>query len=154
MALRLIENLNIPKQKHAALLDIARANTATADRYTWLGQSLPPSNIPLPPTPLIWRDDEVSKLQRILLHEPGCLQTLIGPPGVGKTRLALQVGTNMRCDFEDGVILVALASVEDSEFVLPFLAKTLNLQVRGQQLIIDQVINHLRDSVLLRGCWI
>jgi predicted ATPase/Tfp pilus assembly protein PilF len=85
----------------------------------------------------------------MILREPGSLLTFVGPPGVGKTRLALQVASSLRDDFADGCFFIPLASIGDSELILPHLARTLRLEDRGQRSIMDQVISHLRDKVIL-----
>ena len=149
MALRLVECLNVPLRDRSALVDIARLSVPPAGVIAWPDQLRPPSNLPLPPTPLIGRDTEVSTLRQMILREPGCLLSIIGPPGVGKTRLALQVAASLRDEFVDGVFMVPLASVPDSELVLSCIARTLNLEDCGQRPIVDQVIAHLRDKELL-----
>jgi tetratricopeptide (TPR) repeat protein len=63
------------------------------------------------PTPFIGRDAELTEIATIL-GDPGChLLTLLGPGGVGKTRLALEVAARQSHAFADGVAFVALASV-------------------------------------------
>ena len=49
-----------------------------------------PANLPAPPTSLIGREQDVAALRRSLANKAIRLLTLVGPPGMGKTRLALQ----------------------------------------------------------------
>src|SRR5205823_86751 len=65
-------------------------------------------NLPIQSTPFIGREKEVSFVSELLGRENVRLVTLTGPGGVGKTRLALQVATNMVDEFEDGVFFVSL----------------------------------------------
>jgi transcriptional regulator with XRE-family HTH domain len=73
----------------------------------------------IPPTPLIGRDAELAELNR-LLGRPECrLLTLVGPGGMGKTRLALEVAASQREAFADEVAFVSLAPVGSPEFIVP-----------------------------------
>jgi transcriptional regulator with XRE-family HTH domain len=66
------------------------------------------TNLPLPLTPLIGRTDEVAILSQRITRSQARLLTLTGPAGVGKTRLALEVASNVAHTFADGVFFVAL----------------------------------------------
>jgi predicted ATPase/DNA-binding CsgD family transcriptional regulator/Tfp pilus assembly protein PilF len=63
------------------------------------------------------------------------LLTLTGTGGIGKTRLAVQVATELLQDFTDGVCFVSLSTISDPEFVLPTIAQSLGLrEIRGQSM--------------------
>jgi predicted ATPase len=65
------------------------------------------------PTALFGREADLENLTR-LVHERGTrVVTLVGPGGVGKTRLAIEAAGHMAADFTDGARLVALATVFD-----------------------------------------
>lgn len=84
-------------------------------------------NLPAPPTPLIGRAAQLAELA-VLLGDPATrLITLVGPPGVGKTRLGLEVVADRIDGFADGVRFVPLASLEDADLVMPALATALGL---------------------------
>ncbi|HLZ56132.1 MAG TPA: protein kinase [Ktedonosporobacter sp.] len=92
-------------------------------------------NMPVQPTLLIGREQEVAAVRHLLLTEEVRLVTLTGPGGVGKTRLGLQVATECAGSFADGVFFVNLASVSDPNLVVPTIAQTLGIQeVVGQPL--------------------
>ncbi|MFN8493337.1 MAG: BTAD domain-containing putative transcriptional regulator [Caldilineaceae bacterium] len=69
-------------------------------------------NLPQQLTPFIGREEELAQLQQRLAHPTYRLLTLIGPGGIGKTRLAIQVASANQHLFPDGVFFVALAGVQ------------------------------------------
>ena len=77
------------------------------------------------------------------------LVTLTGPGGVGKTRLALQVGERALADFADGVYFVDLAPVRDASLVISTIAATLHLHESGGLLLTDLLREHLAQRRLL-----
>ena len=68
-------------------------------------------NVPVPLTPLIGRDAEMSELTALAGRHR--LLTLVGPGGVGKTRLALELAETTGAGLTDGACLVELAAVGD-----------------------------------------
>jgi len=76
-------------------------------------------HLPCPLTPFVGREPELAEIAR-LLHDPTCrLLTLLGPGGVGKTRLALQAAAAQRAAFPDGGWFVPLETL-DAAADLPF----------------------------------
>lgn len=88
--------------------------------------------LPTPPTALIGREADVAALVA-LLSGGTRLVTLLGPGGVGKTRLALAVATAAAPHFTDGVAFAALSQIDDPALVLPAIAAALGLHDAGDQ---------------------
>jgi predicted ATPase len=106
-------------------------------------------NLPLQPTPLVGREDEVQAAST-LLRRPGVrLLTLTGTPGIGKTRLALQVATELSGDVADGVHFVPLAPIRDPALVLTTITHAFGLRELGNQPAIELLTTYLRDRHLL-----
>ena len=77
----------------------------------------PPTNVPTPPTPIVGRAREVAHVTTLLQSASVRLVTLTGPPGVGKTRLALAVTRDLGGSFPDGIWFVSLAALRDPSLV-------------------------------------
>ncbi len=111
--------------------------------------NLPASNLPVPLTTLIGREQERARVCDMLRRPEVRLLTLTGTGGIGKTRLGLQVATDLLADFADGVYFVSLAPVSDPDLVVPTIAQTLGLKDSGGQHPLELLKASLSEKRLL-----
>ena len=84
-------------------------------------------SLPVPLTGVVGRDADVETLVKWLDEPRARLITLVGPGGVGKTRLALEIGRRIAEDRPVRAVFVELAGVRDPAFVGPAIAEALGL---------------------------
>lgn len=106
------------------------------------------SRLPHQLTTFVGREAETARIQSLLEQSDVRLLTLTGPPGVGKTRLALQVAANLEDVFADGVRFVPLAALRDPDLVAGTIAQLLAVRLAGQPTG-DLLDSYVRDKELL-----
>jgi predicted ATPase len=105
--------------------------------------------LPVSLTPFIGREQELAELGR-LMAEPECrCLTLVGPGGIGKTRLAVQTADQHRNEFAHGIAFIPLASVGAVDAVIPAIASAINLAFYGPIDPKVQLLNYLREKQML-----
>lgn len=131
---------------------------------------LPPArrhNLPVSLTPLFGREADEAQLSELLTRADVRLVTLTGPGGMGKSRLALAVGSALLPRFPDGVFWVALAPLQQSEEMVTAIAEAvdfpfqrdsrppqrqlLDYLARKQMLLLLDNCEHLLDGMGLVG---
>jgi predicted ATPase/DNA-binding XRE family transcriptional regulator len=129
------------RHKSAVQLLHDGAKAGIAGRYGQLG------SLPLQLTSFLGRERELAELHELLGRAR--LVTLTGPPGTGKTRLALRIAEQIRPTFSDGAVFVALASVGDPALVVRAIAQTLGLPEQPGRPVLDLLTDALAGRELL-----
>ena len=107
--------------------------------------------IPIQPTPLVGRSQELEAILRMLTIEGVRLLTLVGPAGVGKTRLALAAAADdqLAGRFLDGITLVDLAPIRAPQDVLAAIGRACGFTDTGQLSPGERLRNFLQDRETL-----
>jgi predicted ATPase/DNA-binding CsgD family transcriptional regulator len=102
---------------------------------------------PLTSLPFLGRSQEIEELGT-LLNDPSCrLLTLVGPGGIGKTRLAVEVATHTREAFPDGLFFVPLAPLNRADDLLPAIAEATPFRFQqDHRSLRDQFLSYLREK--------
>ncbi|MGC1577806.1 MAG: winged helix-turn-helix domain-containing protein [Beijerinckiaceae bacterium] len=110
-------------------------------------------NLPARLTSYIRREAEIAEIKARLANYR--LVTLTGPGGVGKTRMALEVGSDLLAATFDGVWFVELAPFDDPQLVGETLCSTIGVQVEGSRSAIERAVGYLREKnslLILDNC--
>jgi predicted ATPase/DNA-binding XRE family transcriptional regulator len=110
-----------------------------------------PPDLHTPATPFVGREADLAAAAELLAAPGVRLVTLTGPPGAGKTRLALEVATVLAGRYRDGVVAVTLAPLRDAALVLPAVRQALGLHESRSESALDTVAAYcsLRQLLLL-----
>jgi predicted ATPase/DNA-binding CsgD family transcriptional regulator len=99
---------------------------------------------PHQPTSFVGREEEMADVIN-KLADPACrLLTIVGPGGIGKTRLAVETAVRIAPDFADGVRFASLLAVETADF-LAAMADTLSITLSGQNAPHIRLLRYLQD---------
>jgi predicted ATPase/Tfp pilus assembly protein PilF len=106
-----------------------------------------PNNLPIALTSFIGREREMEEIKALLKQVR--LVTLTGTGGCGKTRLALEVAMEVMEDFPDGVWLVELAPLKETELVVQTVASALGVKEETQRPLLETLTDFLKPKKLL-----
>jgi predicted ATPase len=113
----------------------------------------PPAQLPPETTPFVGRRSELAEIETVLIGSDCRLLTILGPGGMGKTRLALEMGRRLIQQrpgrFLDGVYFVPLAPLPSADYLTTTLADMLGLTFHGAETADQQLLDHLRQRELL-----
>jgi len=108
-----------------------------------------PGQLPIPPTSLVGRERDLDLISKRIAGHSGRLFTLTGPPGVGKTRLALALASGLQALYADGAYFVPLAALQDAAQLPTLLVTTLGLTDQATKPPPTRLIEFLRHKELL-----
>ncbi len=107
------------------------------------------NNLPPQPTPFVGREKELAEIAA-LLADPNCrLLTLVGPGGIGKTRLALQAAEGQLPRFVDGITFVPLAPIGSPDLLPSAIAGALEVFFFGSEEPRIQIVRYLQEKQIL-----
>jgi predicted ATPase/DNA-binding XRE family transcriptional regulator len=146
---RLSEIFNLPQEEQTAFLRFARGDwksgpaveSATAP---WrAAPTVSRSNLPASVTSFIGREQETAAVREYLLNPEIRLVTLIGPAGIGKTRLSIESSRMGLTNFPNGVFFIALAPLEDPHLLEPTIVQTLGFA----EIELESPLERLKDGI-------
>jgi predicted ATPase/DNA-binding XRE family transcriptional regulator len=161
LASRLAECLRIPASDQSAFVEFARGIGGvgtvvpfTSHQVPWRESNLRvehphPTNVPHSHTLMVGREAALTELKRLLLQEEVRLVTLVGAPGIGKTRIGTEVALRLLDAFADGVFVVGLAAIRDPDLVGATIAQALGLANVKSGWALPDLTNALRDKHML-----
>src|SRR5439155_18339535 len=138
-----------PDHRYGATTDLYRDLVAVRDHLSARGAQrprVPAGNLPTVTTPLVGRDGDVATLRSLLLRDDVRWVTLTGPGGVGKTRLGLQVASEIAPAFHRAIFFVPLAAIDDAHLVPSAIAQALDVRPQGAESTFEALKRDLRSS--------
>ena len=146
--------LDVPLEERSTFVRVARGELSVErllPESKLIATNITPqkTNIPIFPTPLIGRQRETEQLSQLLCDTQCRLVTLVGPGGIGKTRLAIEASTNVQEFFPDGAYFVSLASVGSINAVISTIANTIHFAFYGPSDPRVQLLSYLSEKQVL-----
>jgi predicted ATPase/class 3 adenylate cyclase len=160
MGEELPEGMSVRDLGKHRLKDLSRPEHLYQLQVRGLAHEFPPlqtldvavTNLPFQPTSFVGRDKEVREIGKII-SEPECrLLTLVGPGGIGKSRLALQTAAELVPSYADGTYFVPLAPLSSGEQLVPTVASIMKFPFDTHSSDVDpksQLLDYLGDRSML-----
>jgi non-specific serine/threonine protein kinase len=136
-------------QRDALFRSAARPGQPRAPRAAAAETARTQHDVPTPPTRLLGRAHELDQARRQLIENGVRLLTLTGPPGVGKTRFAIETASVLAENFPDGVAFVALASLAAPDLLADTLVRALGAGLGGDARPLETLVAYLSDKRFL-----
>jgi len=149
---QLIKIFEIPQNERNNFLKFSRGNwtkapSTSSDEKPWQFSKSPRTNLPAPATSLIGRENEQKEVIDLLAKNR--LVTLIGPPGIGKTRLSINASWQLLTDFSGGIFFVAMAALDDPSLITSTTMQALGYVESGHQTASQQLVNGIGTRQML-----
>jgi non-specific serine/threonine protein kinase len=145
-AFRVAIGSGAPARSFPATVDIALVGAQFRAAESPPLEILVQTNLPIPATPFLGREQELREVLGLLSRENVRLLTLTGPGGTGKTRLGAQAAGLASGDYTHGVWWVPLASLQDPKLVLPAAGRALGSENDLAEYIADKRLLILFDN--------
>lgn len=149
----LAEVFTIPPQERKSFLTFARGDLLVSGNFTAeipaYASSPHRSNLPSSTTSLIGREKELATICEYLLKTDVRLVTLVGPPGIGKTRLSIESAHETLSKFDDGTFFVPLAPLDDPSLVATAILQTLGYVETKDLLVLEQIVDGIGTKQML-----
>lgn len=155
IAERLADIFEIPSHERSSFLRFARGDQAAfnidhVEASPWQAPGIATRlNLPATVTSLVGRQKEIADLHAYLLKPDTRLITLVGPPGIGKTRLSIEIARKIIHDFPDGVFFVPLAPLDDASLIAHTVIQSLGYVEKRNQPNIEMLKAGIGDKHLL-----
>jgi predicted ATPase len=140
---------NLRQQAHSCEEQALLAAWPIAEVLSEPSPTLARRELPASLNRLIGRSEAITAVRALVTRPDVRMVTLTGPGGVGKTRLALQVATDLQASFADGVVLVHLDAISDPMLVGAALAQAMGLTLLVDSPQLPQLVAALGGRQLL-----
>ncbi len=138
----LADGLGLTAEKRTELL---RSRNQSEDHSNPPHPTRVRGSLPLPSTTFFGREREIQRIHATLASGTHRLITLVGPGGVGKTRTAIEAVRSLPDNLGGNTVFVDLSLVRDPRYVMPAIADSLDLPVRGESELEEILLVSLQD---------
>jgi predicted ATPase/class 3 adenylate cyclase len=158
-----IDGVEIRDLGERRLRDVPGANRIYQLEIAGLPNAFPPletldaiaHNLPVALNTCLDREIELAEIRRLLLDSPARLVTLLGPGGIGKTRLALHAATQVIDAFPGGIWFIDLSGIRDAALAPTAVASVLGVRIEPGidiQRALSEAIGEREMLLLLDNC--
>ncbi len=140
---KILNKLYVKNRREA----VERAKTLGLLDQSTLPTVMPPTSLPPESTPFVGRQKELEQILQQL--ENTRLVTLVGPGGIGKTRLARRVARLSQDDYKNGTAFVSLSPLHSAESLVQAVAEAIRVPIATQETPLNQLLRYLRQQEML-----